>query len=172
MRSLVFAVLVPLSLPVFLCAAEDEADKSDLYRLQGYWRLEAVQQNSVKPELLRLLHGIQTAKGDKPFGVLAVQGDKFAFNGKDKVARLAVGKLDAEQTLRAVGLTAKTGSAEGKTYLGIYRLQGDELTLCIAEGETRPTEFKANPNQILLRYTRIKTKQAFDPGVAAVRSRE
>jgi uncharacterized protein (TIGR03067 family) len=44
-----------------------------------------------------------------------------------------------------------------KPYLGIYRVDGDVLTICCAEG-TRPTEFvaPAGSGVMLMRYRRVK----------------
>ncbi len=42
------------------------------------------------------------------------------------------------------------------TYPAIYRLDGNELTLCVGAPDKRPAEFKAGPGQVLIRYERSK----------------
>lgn len=42
------------------------------------------------------------------------------------------------------------------TLLGIYKLEGDELTVCWAtEGTTRPTEFESTNDWVLAKYKRM-----------------
>jgi uncharacterized protein (TIGR03067 family) len=43
-------------------------------------------------------------------------------------------------------------SMEGKSLFGIYRLAGDELTICVGAGDDRPTDFatRAGAKALLL----------------------
>src|SRR5262249_1371678 len=105
--------------------------------------------NSAKGSLLRLLHGQSAREPKGPFGVLIVSGDKVDFNGKDKLRRQAEVKFDASKTPRTIDLKEPRG-----TFVGIYKLDGDELVLCASRGDRRPTKFEAGPGQVLLHYKR------------------
>jgi RNA polymerase sigma-70 factor (ECF subfamily) len=84
---------------------------------------------------------------DEPRPVLMVRGDGFIF-GTDRGGK----PLDPErvelhpkQMPKAIDLTpGETGGPlKGKTYPGIYKLEGDTLTLCLSikPGSERPTKF-------------------------------
>jgi uncharacterized protein (TIGR03067 family) len=106
-------------------AKVDPKQKPDLELIQGTW----------------LIVGLETggkAESDKNYW-----GNTFTFT-RDK-ATLREGTfpaidfaltLDSGRTPKAIDLTAK-----GNVLKGIYKLNGDELTLCIGIGGLRPTEF-------------------------------
>jgi uncharacterized protein (TIGR03067 family) len=55
------------------------------------------------------------------------------------------------------------GPNKGKTYLAIYELKDDELTICYdLSGDSRPTEFKTQPNTKLFLVTYARQKPAKD----------
>jgi RNA polymerase sigma-70 factor (ECF subfamily) len=100
---------------------------TDQERLQGTWVLES---------------GLSNGK-DAPAGFIGSL--QLTFRGKQLTAR--VGKITKEGTYtldpssnpRGIDLTEN-----GRRPLGIYRLEGDKLTLCLDEqGKARPTEFRA-----------------------------
>jgi uncharacterized protein (TIGR03067 family) len=66
--------------------------------------------------------------------------------------------IDSTQEPRHIDLIPITGRDRGKTYLGIYILDGDVYKECFAQvGEPRPREFQFQPGINRLRvYKRIK----------------
>ncbi|MFO0893113.1 MAG: TIGR03067 domain-containing protein [Isosphaeraceae bacterium] len=67
--------------------------------------------------------------------------------------------LDPTQKLPALDAIPDGGPARGKRVLGIYKLEGDRLTICMADPDRpRPTEFKAEKGsrQTLMVFTRAK----------------
>lgn len=88
--------------------------------------------------------GLETA--GKPESEKHYRGNTFTFT-KDKATLLERGyppveftyTLDPTQTPRRIDLTAGKGGAG--MLKGIYKLEGDELVLCLSLGGTRPTEF-------------------------------
>jgi uncharacterized protein (TIGR03067 family) len=157
MKAILYVTLLSMSLLVFLGAREDARAKTEL---EGRWDVKDFELNDASPQLLRLLHGLSphVKKKDRA-GFLNVEGDKFFPLGNGKLLREAVGKLDTEKTPKTIDLTGTERFLKGTRFLGIYKLDGDELTLCVGDGASRPTEFKANPGQVLIRYERTKAQK-------------
>ena len=69
-------------------------------------------------------------------------------------------KLDPAKSPRAIDITGTKGPDEGKTFLAIYELKGDELKVCYdLSGKSRPAEFAAKadyPAFPRCRYRRVK----------------
>ena len=61
-------------------------------------------------------------------------------------------KVDSSKTPKEIDLTFTTGENKGKTVKGIYKIAGDDLTICrgLTEKEARPTEFAAPVDSGLL----------------------
>jgi uncharacterized protein (TIGR03067 family) len=91
--------------------------REDRSKLQGLW-------------LATQLHGSgqNVLKGAKPFRVL-VKGDTITFAEKIKTREFTF-KLDAEPYDKRIDLVPAGGLGQAKTWLGIYRVQGDKLWLC------------------------------------------
>ncbi len=63
--------------------------------------------------------------------------------------------LDPSREPKAMNLTPRTGPDAGKTYPGIYEIEGQQLTICYAlQGRERPDGFRAGPNRSLLVFRR------------------
>lgn len=133
MRRLAFAIL----LFAFACHAAaqqpDPKKKSDLELIQGVWRIVGLESGGKK-------------QSDKSFS-----GNTFTFRKDKKGADLAVLQetppyppvdfaysLDSAKTPKSIDLTTKAG---GNKALGIYKLEGDDLTISLSLGGPRPTEF-------------------------------
>jgi uncharacterized protein (TIGR03067 family) len=76
---------------------------------------------------------------------------KTTVNGQDYVSKI---KLDTKSNPRAVDFNITEGPEDsaGKTVVGIYKIDGDKLSICIAAPgrDTRPTEFKVIEEQTFL----------------------
>jgi uncharacterized protein (TIGR03067 family) len=61
-------------------------------------------------------------------------------------------RLEPAQEPKAIDLTDTAGPNKGEKGLGIYRVEGDALTICV--GKERPTEFSGK-EAILIALSRI-----------------
>jgi uncharacterized protein (TIGR03067 family) len=120
-------------------AAQDEPPPDDTTLIQGTWSLTALEVNG-KP--------IGDSVRGTGIKVIVGKNNTITFQGKptsdkDKAAPLTgTFKLDPAQKPKTIDTTVKT---EGKDTVeqGIYQLEGDTLTLCMARaGAERPKEFK------------------------------
>jgi uncharacterized protein (TIGR03067 family) len=88
-----------------------------------------------------------------------VDGDHVTWTRDGKSFAGTTITYDTTQTPRALDLVPDGGPNRDRRYLGIYRLEGDELTICVADpGEPRPTSFDApaGSKRTLQTFKRIK----------------
>lgn len=114
----------------------------DLERLQGAWRAVRIEKggNPVPNEVAAIVRYI--FDDDR---VLLMEGDQKAGEG--------VIRLDPASDPKAFDFTATGGPQEGTTALGIYRIEGDALTMCL--GDERPSQFTGAGDAALVELTRI-----------------
>ncbi|HEX3147167.1 MAG TPA: TIGR03067 domain-containing protein [Gemmataceae bacterium] len=136
--------LIALAAILFLPATRlmaDEASDKVLKQLEGEWKIEKM-----------LFGGIDPGPDKVDKTTLIFKGDEItpSDNPKD-VAKI---KVDPSKKPAQIDLTDKAN----KTMPGIYELNGDELKICFAESETRPTEFASpkDSKQVLIVLKRIK----------------
>ena len=94
-------------------------------------------------------------------GELRIAGSDFFFTADSESPEVA--RLDSTQRPKAIDLTPTgetAGPLRGKTYFGIYEVEGDTLMmgLDIYHESKRPREFatKGDPRTIIDLYRRIK----------------
>jgi uncharacterized protein (TIGR03067 family) len=127
----------------------------------GGWQIAALAQDDAEKELKKA-EGVYVmvageAKGEKlpekivKTGTLTIQGDKHTVKlGDDSI--IGTHKLAPTKKPKEIDATDTEGSFKGKTYLGIYKLEKGEFTVCFAPpGKDRPKEFttKSGTGEIL-----------------------
>jgi uncharacterized protein (TIGR03067 family) len=130
--------------------AKEAAVKQELENLQGAWNVVAGE-----------AHGVKTTEEEmrQHPGVLTIDGNKMRNYVKDREDFEGIIKFDPTQTPKTVDCLLLGGPGKGKTGLGIYELDGDELRICwaiVGLREGRPTELSDRPgeNQALIAYKR------------------
>lgn len=125
----------------YLQATEVKAKKTDKDRIQGEWKTESAKAGG---------KDLEDAEG---FGkaTWTITADKItiAFNNEDKVNSYEMDPAAKPKTINLI-------SENMGTMYGIYKLEGDMLTLCLAR--ERPTEFvsKENSSGFLIVLKRVK----------------
>ena len=139
--------LVPFA-ALALAGALAAQDKKGAESLEGKWEVTAqtVDGKMSEPEELKNVFAV-------------VKGEKVTFLYKDKERGTATQKLDPKKSPKQVDVTYEDGPLKGTTLKGIYKLEGDTLTICLGGlGKDRPTEFasKDGSGTILITNKRAK----------------
>ena len=127
-RGLILVLLMPWSL------ADDKAVKEELDRHQGTWRTtSSIYDGQEAPE--QIVRSI-TRIVEKDHVVWKRDGKSFAGTRIE---------LDPSSDPRTIDVIPDGGKDRGERVLGIYKLEKDRLTICMAApGRPRPGEFKAD----------------------------
>jgi uncharacterized protein (TIGR03067 family) len=122
------AILLLTALPsIAIGQAVPDANKAEVEKLQGKWVRDA----------------IETA-GNKSAGrniTLEIKGEQWVVTSSNGETRVTY-SVDASKTPKQIDMILKNSQGNEVTWHGIYKIEGDTLTLCRATGD-RPTEFKA-----------------------------
>jgi uncharacterized protein (TIGR03067 family) len=145
------AVVLVVLMSVTARAAEDQdAAEKEMDRLQGTWKLVTVEINGKEERL----GASQT---------LAITKNKMVVKTPDR-SEETLCKLDPTKKLKTIDIVheGKQDPERKGTMLGIYRLEGETLTICTNAigSDPRPTAFKTKPADglTLLVYQRDKQR--------------
>jgi uncharacterized protein (TIGR03067 family) len=124
-------------------------DAAELKKLAGHW--EVAQQE----------HGGKKTPAKKLAGLaVEVSGKRMTTREKGDVKEDAtILALDPKSKPAAIDLKIASGADMGRVVKGIYKLEGDNLTVCVAEpGKERPTAFAAREGtgHTLFVFKRVK----------------
>jgi uncharacterized protein (TIGR03067 family) len=147
--ALVLVLVLPWPSPSAL--ADDQAVKNELERHQGTWKAtSSIYDGTEGPaEIVRSI----TRVVEKDHVVWQRDGRSFAGTRIE---------LDPSRDPKAIDVIPDGGQYRGERVLGIYKLERDRLTICMAApGKPRPTEFKAEKGSgcILRAFTREKAAE-------------
>jgi len=89
---------------------------------------------------------------------LTIDGEKYLVTTNEGEDRGTVRYVPDEKP-SAMDITGTMGPNKGKTFLAIYKIDGEKLIVCYdLSGKARPKEFKTEPNSALFLATYRKVK--------------
>jgi uncharacterized protein (TIGR03067 family) len=110
----------------------------DLAKLQGTWSTVSMVSDG------KTLVGENVPAKPGPTTKLAYEGDQWKIIVGDKTVASGITRIDSTKTPKEIDILDETGVKNGQTKLGIYELDGDTYTYCLAPpGKPRPTEFSS-----------------------------
>jgi uncharacterized protein (TIGR03067 family) len=140
-------VILGVCLSLGADAPKNDAVKKELKKVEGEWALVSGEEKGENVPEETLKNAMLTIVGDKH--TLKINGDTIA--GSHKVGPTKKPKeIDVMET---------EGPFSGQTLLGIYKLEGDTFSTCLAlPGQERPKEFstKSGTGSMLHVWKRVK----------------
>jgi uncharacterized protein (TIGR03067 family) len=116
--------------------SKDDPSKGDLDKLRGAWLTVSLKNNG------KTIVDEKTPPKEGPITKVVYDGNKWMIKVGSKTVVTGKFKIDATKTPRQIDFMDESGVKNDKTKLGIYKLDGDTYTYCLAPaGKPRPTEF-------------------------------
>jgi uncharacterized protein (TIGR03067 family) len=111
---------------------QSKDSKEEILKLQGTWKFISWE-----------TEGQDAPREAVEASVLIFDGEKYLQKIGDDIVERGTQKLDPTQSPKTVDYQITEGEEQGKTQLGIYKLEGDRLTICVARpgDKQRPKEF-------------------------------
>jgi uncharacterized protein (TIGR03067 family) len=145
-RTLIGIVLALLSATASPATAAAAEEQDDLKQLAGSWKPKEANLGDNKIDSMVLEKA-----------VVAYEGDKYTITIGDKEEKGTL-VLDSKKIPKCMDIFPTSGDNNGKTFLAVYELAGDSLTICYSLTPTvRPENFEPNSNTLLVvKFERIK----------------
>jgi uncharacterized protein (TIGR03067 family) len=117
---------------LLLVAADDKDEvKKEIERFEGTWKFESLELDEAKVPT-------DSFKDSK----LVIKGDKFTYKEGDAEYG-GTFKVDVSKKPKTIDITFTAGPEKGKSFKGIYELDGDTYKVCLdPKGKDRPTKFE------------------------------
>jgi uncharacterized protein (TIGR03067 family) len=133
-----------LALLAATATAAEEPD--DIKQLAGSWKPKEANLGDNKIDVMVLEKA-----------VIAYEGDKYTLTIGEKEEKGTL-VLDSKKIPKWMDIFPTSGDNNGKTFLAVYELAGDNLTICYSLTPTvRPDNFEPNSNTLLVvKFERVK----------------
>ena len=129
-----------------LVAGDDP--KEEVAKLQGTWAMAALE-----------INGQSLGDEQVKSGRLTIKDDRYEAEVAATTVKATI-KVDTAKDPKVIDFTFTDGPNQGETSKGIYKLEGDTLTICrpYQGGGDRPTKFAAEDGSglLLVKYKRVK----------------
>ena len=134
-------LLAAITAPAF---AADPAD--DKQMLQGTWKPKEAILGDNKIDMMVLEKA-----------TLAIEGEQYTITIGDKTEKGTL-SIDPMKSPKTMDIFPTQGDNNGKTFLAIYTIDGEKLTVCYSLDQvSRPEDFEPDSNTLLLvKYERSK----------------
>jgi len=149
----IICVLVVLVAPPLLAADADEDVKKELKALQGKWKAVALEAG-----------GKKLPKEAVPDFTFTIAADGKSTGKMAQSEYSATITVDPKKDPKTMDNAHESGASKGKKQYGVYKLEGDKLTVCItAPGSAeaaRPKDFNTKDTaNVLFVFERVKEEK-------------
>jgi uncharacterized protein (TIGR03067 family) len=129
-------------------AAPAPKDDKDLKKFEGDWTFTAWESR-----------GQAVPREQLDIAKWLVKGDKYTFEMGEEKEEGTI-KLDPAKKPATIDFAITAGNDKGKDQPGIYKVDGDTITICLARpgGKERPTDFKSTEENGFILVTVKKAK--------------
>ena len=129
-------------------AQKEGAGKKELEKFQGKW-----------VQVSTTIDGKSLEEDELKNRFVVFKGEKLTLLYKDKERGTISLKIDPSKSPAQIDATFEDGPRKGETLKGIYKFDGDTLTLCfVLPSKDRPTEFASKPGSGTLLFVHKRAK--------------